>query len=106
MNSIFAGVRGGMPLPNQGWTAIAGVLDWLADNWDQPEGGIWGTPGGRATVPSARGVCWVAFDRGIRLATEHGRPGDVARWTVERDRVYRQVMEQGWHDSRQAFVQH
>ena len=106
LDAVYAGVRAGLPLPYQGWTAIAAVLDWLADNWDQPEEGIWETRGGRQPFTYGRVMCWVAFDRGIRLATEHGRPGDVARWTVERDRVYRQVMEQGWHDSRQAFVQH
>ena len=36
--------------PYQGWTAISGVLDWLADNWDQPEEGIWETRGGRQAV--------------------------------------------------------
>jgi len=51
-------------------------------------------------------MCWVAFDRGIRMAAAHGLPADVARWTVERDRIHRQVMDKGFHDKRQAFVQH
>jgi pentatricopeptide repeat protein len=51
-------------------------------------------------------MCWVAFDRGIRLAIEHGRPAPLERWTAERDKVYQQVMDQGFHTSRQAFVQH
>src|SRR3954470_21406355 len=106
LDSVYAASRAGLDVPYRGWSAITGVLNWLADNWDQPEEGIWETRGGRQPFTYGRVMCWVAFDRGIRMATEHGRPGDVARWTVERDRVYRQVMEQGWHDSRQAFVQH
>jgi pentatricopeptide repeat protein len=51
-------------------------------------------------------MSWVAFDRGIRLATEHARPAPVERWTAERDRIYQQVVEQGFHESRKAFVQH
>jgi pentatricopeptide repeat protein len=51
-------------------------------------------------------MCWVAFDRGIRMAMEHGRPAPLDRWTAERDKVYQQVMDQGFHASRQAFVQH
>src|SRR4051794_2966875 len=61
MDSIFAGVQGGMPLPHQGWTAITGVLDWLAENWDQPEEGIWETRGGRHPFTYGRVMCWVAF---------------------------------------------
>ena len=51
-------------------------------------------------------MCWVALDRGIRLATEHGRPAPVDRWRAERDAIYEQVMEKGWSTKRQAFVQH
>jgi GH15 family glucan-1,4-alpha-glucosidase len=106
LDSIEAAVRAGLPLPYQGWSALTGVLDWLADNWDQPEEGIWETRGGRQSFTYGRVMCWVAFDRGIRMAVTHGLPAPVERWTAERDRVYRQVMEQGFHSSRKAFVQH
>ena len=53
MDAIYAGGRAGLPLTHQGWTAIASVLDWLADNWDQPDEGIWETRGGRRTSPTA-----------------------------------------------------
>jgi pentatricopeptide repeat protein len=106
LDSIYAGVRAGLPLPQQGWTAISRVLDWLAENWDQPEEGIWETRGGRQAFTYGRVMCWVAFDRGIRLALEHGKPAPLERWTAERDQIYRQVMERGFHKSRQAFVQH
>jgi GH15 family glucan-1,4-alpha-glucosidase len=106
MDSIFEADRAGLALPYQGWSAISGVLDWLADNWDQPEEGIWETRGGRQSFTYGRVMCWVAFDRGIRMAIEHGRPAPLERWTAERDRIYQQVMERGFHESRQAFVQH
>jgi GH15 family glucan-1,4-alpha-glucosidase len=48
------------------------MLDWLADNWDQPEAGIWETRGGPKDFVYGRVMCWVAFDRAIRLAAEHG----------------------------------
>ncbi len=49
---------------------------------------------------------WVALDRGIRLASNHGRPAPVDRWRTERDAIYNQIMERGWNPKRQAFVQH
>jgi GH15 family glucan-1,4-alpha-glucosidase len=51
-------------------------------------------------------MCWVAFDRGIRIATEQGLPAPLERWTAERDAIYRQIMTRGWHPERGAFVQH
>ncbi|MGY1673291.1 glycoside hydrolase family 15 protein [Geodermatophilus sp. SYSU D00710] len=106
LDSVYAGVRAGLPLSHQGWTATSRVLDWLADNWDQPEEGIWETRGGRQAFTYGRVMSWVAFDRGIRMATEHGRPADVDRWRAARDRIYEQVLERGFHTSRGAFVQH
>jgi GH15 family glucan-1,4-alpha-glucosidase len=51
-------------------------------------------------------MCWVAFDRAIRLAAEHGRPAPLDRWMSARDAIYDQVMTRGWNADRQAFVQH
>jgi GH15 family glucan-1,4-alpha-glucosidase len=106
LDSIYAGVTAGLPLPYRGWQAICGVLDWLTENWDQPEEGIWETRGGREPFTYGRVMCWVAFDRGIRMAAVHGLPADMERWTQERDQIYRQVMDRGFHESRKAFVQH
>jgi GH15 family glucan-1,4-alpha-glucosidase len=97
--------RFGIEIGQPGWLAIRKMLDWLADNWDQPEEGIWETRGGRKDFTYGRLMCWVAFDRGIRLATEHGRPAPLSRWMTERDAIYNQIMDKGWNTEREAFVQ-
>ena len=90
----------------RGWHAIASMIDWLCENWNQPDEGVWETRGGRQDFTYGRVQCWVALDRAIRLAEGLGRPADIARWRKERDAVYEQVMTRGWHEGRQAFVQH
>ncbi|WP_431969877.1 glycoside hydrolase family 15 protein [Nocardia sp. bgisy134] len=90
----------------EGWRAYAKLTDWLADNWDRHDEGIWETRGGRQEFTYSRLMTWVAFDRGIRLATKYSRPADVARWTRARDEVFTQIVERGWSTKRQAFVQH
>lgn len=90
----------------RGWKAFAGVLDWLADHWDRPDEGIWETRGGRQDFTYSRLMTWVAFDRGIRLATAFSRPADIGRWAEVRDTVFKQIVERGWSAKRQAFVQH
>jgi GH15 family glucan-1,4-alpha-glucosidase len=81
-------------------------MDWLCDHWDQRDAGFWETRGGPQHFTYGRLMSWVALDRAIRLATTHARPADVARWTRERDRIYRQIMVRGWNPERGAFVQH
>ncbi|WMX43955.1 glycoside hydrolase family 15 protein [Streptomyces roseicoloratus] len=90
----------------RGWSAFVRVIDWLADHWDRPDEGIWETRGGRQNFTYSRLMTWVAFDRAVKLATAHSRPGDVNRWTDARDTVLRQILDRGWSEKRRAFVQH
>jgi GH15 family glucan-1,4-alpha-glucosidase len=105
LDSIYFADQRGLLAGHAGWTAISGLLNWLADNWDQPDEGIWETRGGRQDFTFGRLMCWVAFDRAIRLASSHGRPAPIGRWTAERDRIYDQIMTRGWDPTRKAFVQ-
>ncbi|GGT34226.1 glycoside hydrolase family 15 protein [Nonomuraea spiralis] len=90
----------------RGWRSFAELLDWLADTWDRPDEGIWETRGGRQDFTYSRLMTWVAFDRGIRMATAYSRPADLVRWMGARDAVFNQIIDRGWSAQRQAFVQH
>jgi GH15 family glucan-1,4-alpha-glucosidase len=90
----------------RGWDAFSRLIDWLVDHWDRPDEGIWETRGGRQDFTYSRLMCWVAFDRAIRVAQKHARPADLDRWTRARDEILRQVVRRGWSAKREAFVQH
>ncbi|MFI5897255.1 glycoside hydrolase family 15 protein [Actinoplanes sp. NPDC051513] len=106
MDSLYTADQQGLAAGQRGWRKISDLLSWVCENWDQPEEGIWETRGGRQDFTYGRLMSWVALDRGIRLATEHGRPAPLARWIRERDAVYEQIMQLGWSTSRKAFRQH
>jgi GH15 family glucan-1,4-alpha-glucosidase len=106
MDSIYLADSHGLELPHVGWRQVSEVLDWVCDNWERPEEGIWETRGGQQNFTYGRFMCWIALDRGIRMARSHGRPAQVARWTEQRDAIYDQIMAKGWHPERGAFVQH
>jgi GH15 family glucan-1,4-alpha-glucosidase len=106
MDAIVLGDRHGMQLTHQGWTSVAEIIDWLSEHWDQPDEGIWETRGGRKDFTYGRFQVWVALDRAIRLAARHGRPGNLIKWTAERDRAYNQIIENGWNPKVGAFTQH
>ncbi|WP_214364447.1 glycoside hydrolase family 15 protein [Pseudonocardia sp. H11422] len=105
LDSIYFADQFGLRAGHRGWRSMTTMLDWLVDNWDQPEEGIWETRGGRQDFTYGRLMSWVAFDRGIRLAQSNSRPGAVGKWLTERDRIYDQIMDRGWHPDRRAFVQ-
>ncbi|MFJ3838964.1 glycoside hydrolase family 15 protein [Streptomyces sp. NPDC090054] len=90
----------------RGWQALARTLDWFAEAWDRPDEGIWETRGGRKDFTYSRVMSWLAFDHGLQLAERFRRPADLERWRQARDSVFAQVMERGWSEKEQAFVQH
>jgi pentatricopeptide repeat protein len=106
IDSLYFAGQHGIEAGHLGWRRMCTVVDWLADNWNQPEEGIWETRGGRQDFTYGRLMSWVAFDRCIRLASQHGRPAPLERWRTERDAIYDQIMDAGWSEARQAFVQH
>ncbi len=106
IDSLYFGAQRGLEPGHMGWQRLSDLLNWLTDNWNQPEEGIWETRGGRQDFTYGRLMSWVALDRGIRLADRRGRPAPLERWRSERDAIYNQIMTAGWSDARQAFVQH
>ncbi|MFP3466769.1 glycoside hydrolase family 15 protein [Leifsonia sp. SIMBA_070] len=89
-----------------GWSKLRGVLDWLVENWDQPDEGVWETRGGRKDFTYGRIMCWVAFDRAIRIARDRGLPAPLDTWVACRDAIYEQVFTRCWNPERKAFVQY
>ncbi len=95
-----------MPIGYDTWTMLRHRLDWLCDHWQQPDEGIWETRGGRRQFVYSKLMCWVAMDRGLRLAEKRSFPADRARWLRVRDQIYEDIMQHGWNAERRAFVQH
>jgi GH15 family glucan-1,4-alpha-glucosidase len=85
-----------MPIGYDAWTRIRRRLNWLCDNWQRPDEGMWEVRGGRRHFVSSKLMCWVAMDRGLRLAQKRSFPTDRPRWLQVRDEIYEEVMAKGW----------
>jgi pentatricopeptide repeat protein len=106
IDSVYLYNKYGEPISHDAWTELCGIVDWVSENWDQPDEGIWETRGGRNDFTYSRLMCWVAIERAVRVARQRGLPADLVRWMAQRDDIYRQIMERGWNEERGAFVQH
>ncbi|MGP4003651.1 glycoside hydrolase family 15 protein [Streptomyces sp. 8N706] len=106
IDSLYLYDKWGEPISSDHWDTVCALIDWVCENWDQPDEGIWETRGGRKKFTYSRLMCWVAIERGMRMAAHRGLPADTARWARERDTIYRRIMDRGWSPERRAFVQH
>lgn len=105
MDAAYLYNKHGSPISYDSWMGLTRLLDYVCANWDQPDEGIWEVRGGQRQFVYSKVMCWVALDRGIRLADKRGFPADRAKWIDVRDRIYRDVMRHGWDHERRSFVQ-
>ncbi|MGW6735503.1 glycoside hydrolase family 15 protein [Streptomyces sp. NPDC055013] len=105
VDSIYLYDKWAQPISSDQWDDVCALVEWVCENWDQPDEGIWETRGGRKNFLYSRLMCWVAIERGIRMANRRGLPADLPRWQECRDRIYRRIMTRGWSETRKAFVQ-
>ncbi|MBE9180438.1 glycoside hydrolase family 15 protein [Oculatella sp. LEGE 06141] len=96
----------GAPISYDLWTYLRRLVNWVCDNWQQPDEGIWEVRDGRQHFVYSKLMCWVAIDRGLRLADKRSFPADRDRWLKTRDEIYEEIIRNGWSPKREAFVQH
>jgi GH15 family glucan-1,4-alpha-glucosidase len=107
LDAAYIGHRYGQTrMPYDAWRAVSLIVEWVCENWDQPDEGIWETRGGQQRFTHSRLMSWVALDRAVRIARERSFPADIVRWMAVRDQIFERIMERSWSESRQAFVQH
>jgi GH15 family glucan-1,4-alpha-glucosidase len=105
MDSLYLYNKYVTPISYDFWTRIRERLDWICDNWELPDSGIWEMRGEKRQFVYSKVMNWVALDRGIRLVDKRSFPANRPRWVEQRDRIYEQVMEKGWNKKRGAFTQ-
>lgn len=88
------------------WLKIRSRLEWICENWQLPDAGIWEMRNRQEHFVYSKVMNWVALDRGLRLADKRALPADRAKWIGERDKIYEEVMTKGWNEKRRAFTQY
>lgn len=106
MDSIYLYDRWGEPISHDLWIQLVRLVDWVSANWQQPDEGIWEVRGGKQEFLYSRLMCWVAMDRGIRIARRRSLPAPLVEWLRMRDRIYEDIFTHFWDSERQTFVQH
>jgi GH15 family glucan-1,4-alpha-glucosidase len=106
LDSVFIhGRRIGQQLPGPGWELISRLADDAAAAWREPDRGIWEVRGEPKHFTASKALCWVALDRGIKLAETRGDEERAKRWRAEAEEIHAEVCERGV-DGRGVFVQH
>ncbi len=105
LDSMYLADKRGAGLSLAIWSELRALVDWVCEHWDQADDGIWEVRSGRQRFTSSALMCWVAVERGIRMASFRGRPADIERWRRTRDEIHVAILDGGWSDELEAFTQ-
>ena len=105
MDSIYLYDKYGEPISHDFWEDLVGQINWVCENWRQPDEGIWEVRGGRREFLYSRLLCWVAVDRGVRLSRKRSFP-QPDHWKKVRDEMYNSIFNEFWDPKRETFVQY
>ena len=105
MDSIYLANKYGDPISYGGWQEVQRILEWLGKNWQRPDEGIWEVRGGAREFLHSRLMCWVAFDRALRLAQKRSLSGPLDAWQHTRDAIRQDIFANFWDDELRTFVQ-
>jgi GH15 family glucan-1,4-alpha-glucosidase len=105
MDSIYLANKYGRSITHVGWQDVQRILEWLGKNWQRPDQGIWEIRGGAKEFLHSRVMCWVAFDRALRLAVKRSLAGPLDVWRRTRDEIRNDIFTNFWNDELQSFVQ-
>ena len=105
MDSVYLANKYGNAISHAGWQDVERILEWLGKNWQRPDEGIWEVRGGAREFLHSRLMCWVAFDRALRLAQKRSLSGPVEIWLRTRDAIREDIFANFWDEDLGTFVQ-
>ncbi len=105
IDAIYLVSKYGDGLSIDEWNNLKKILRWLSENWNEPDEGIWEVRGGRKHFLHSRLMCWVAFDRAIRLGAKRSLAGPFDWMEQTRDAIAEDIHTNFWNDEKKSFVQ-
>ncbi|WP_082518508.1 MULTISPECIES: glycoside hydrolase family 15 protein [unclassified Rhodococcus (in: high G+C Gram-positive bacteria)] len=104
LDSVYLHVRSRENVPESLWPLLKRQVEEAIEHWREPDRGIWEVRGEPQHFTSSKVMCWVALDRGSKLATLHGEKAYAEQWNTIADEIKADILEHGV-DERGVFTQ-
>ena len=105
LDSIYLHTKSRDGLAESTWKILVKQVEDAILHWRQPDRGIWEVRGEERHFTSSKLMCWVALDRGARLARLRNDTSRAERWQDVADEIHADVCANAT-DERGVFTQH
>jgi len=104
LDSVYLHTKSRDGLPERVWPLLYRAVEEAIANWREPDQGIWEVRGPAQHFTSSKLMCWVAVDRGARLALLRGEAEAAERWRAIAAEIHADICKNGL-DARGVFTQ-
>jgi GH15 family glucan-1,4-alpha-glucosidase len=87
------------------WTIIRNIIKVVERNWQKPDKGIWEIRQSNKHFTFSKVLCWVAVDRGIKIAELLHQKEYIQSWGRLQDKIKNDILKNAWSESKQSFTQ-
>lgn len=105
VDSVYLHTKRRNHMPPDLWPMVEAQVGCAAAAWREPDQGIWEARGEPKHYVSSKLMCWVAMDRGARLAEIYGSPETAERWQRTAEEIREEIFARGL-SKRGVFRQH
>jgi GH15 family glucan-1,4-alpha-glucosidase len=105
LDSVYLHAKSRNRVAERAWSLVVAQVDAAIEHWREPDRGIWEVRGEPKHFTSSKMFCWVALDRGARLARSRGEEALTDKWQAVADEIHADVLAHGL-DDRGVFTQH
>ena len=104
LDSVYLHTKSRDRMPERVWPLLHRAVEEAIANWREPDQGIWEVRGPAQHFTSSKLMCWVAVDRGARLALLRGETEVAERWRSIAGEIHADICKNGL-DARGVFTQ-
>ncbi len=87
------------------WEIVKSIVKTVYSEWRNTDQSIWEFRNIEKHFVFSKVMCWVALDRGIKIAKFLGKTEYEEMWTEEADLIRDDIMQHGWNEDIQSFTQ-
>ena len=98
LDSVYLHTKAIDHLDNRMWPILQKQVGEALKHWREPDAGIWEVRGELKHFTSSKIMCWVAVDRGARLAVTMGEESKAAEWRLAAEEIKDDILAHGVDD--------
>ena len=105
LDSVYLHSKAADHVDSRIWPILGKQVNAALKHWREPDAGIWEVRGPLQHFTSSKIMCWVALDRGAKLASMIGQDAEASQWQLAADEIRADILANGV-DDRGVLTQH